>query len=339
MNPKVTAELITHVCNAIERYLALFTHVQNSHLDSSQKQPSKEHIQKISDDTEALHQLRVHCRTLLSNLPENTVLIGPEPLNKHNIDTVEQETKRHLTQQYSTSEFVPLKKWLKNVIKQSNAIRDMDVLITETWVSFPKGLQTKLENIKSKLIQSKNDLEGAFCIRLQDEWYPEIKILCISDSAINLTTPKRSRKKTTNNTATESPDKNETALHKTARTKLDKQWETVLEQLKSLHSLDGEALHQIRLKVKKIRYKTEKQDESNKDRIQACKLIQTQLGLFHDQDVALKILKPYLKTKPKLLDRLAESVHDNQQDLLQQLHKKIKKHKRKTQSKPQNINE
>lgn len=175
-------------------------------------------------DVEHLHQLRVQTRKALSHLDSQHPLYAP----------------------------------LKSLIKQSNTIRDLDVMLTETTMLLPHWLYLRLEehHVLEKLRLEKHVLEARFKQQLDqlniDAGFP--------DSTTHDTT---------------APTKpNPPTLPRLPKT-LDK----------------SQKLHKYRIKVKQTRYLLESQHPKEKKRIRLLKKIQERLGKINDFHVLIDKLE------------------------------------------------
>lgn len=170
------------------------------------------------EDVESLHQLRVQTRRVLAQLSSKS------------------STYRQL----------------KSLIKQTNAIRDLDVMLCETIPSLAASAQATLKE---------NGIIAALGVekeRLEEDFMDVLKDFDLSSIAV---TPKPPKKK-----------------------------KLAIIDLKKLGKGPGqqnvdERIHKFRLKAKRARYYIEHHLPNEKKRIKLLKKVQERLGKIHDYNV------------------------------------------------------
>lgn len=237
---------------------------------------SVDSLKVMNQDPETLHQLRVKSRTLMSLLPEKSALYA---------DT-------------------------KQLIKQSNKIRDLDVFLTESILALPEETQAHLQKVTLEIQQHKLQLEVNYKRELLNQHLPLLT-----------------------GASTEDYDRQHNDVLDSDQE--DKQKLSILEIEKTLHKIEEKLMdpdithkrvHKLRLKVKKIRYQVTHYYSDQSDLVDYFKYLQKWLGVFHDKDVCLEISEPYLVDKA-LREEVFKVIANQQKTILTKVRKRIKKRK------------
>lgn len=204
-------------------------------------------------DIETLHKLRVQSRRTLSLL--------------HNIKKC------------------PLYNEVKEIIGQSNAIRDIDVMMSATIEKLPPNLKESLlsSGIKESFLSKKELLEKPFL--------EYISLIKLHTNSTQLKVPPELKKE----------EQECMPLFKIPN--------------KVLGRLSSEQLHKLRIKAKKARYYLEAHAKESKEEIAIYKNIQEKLGVIHDNDVFSETIKQALKGKNPVLSILKKELK-KENDLL-----------------------
>lgn len=198
-----------------------------------------------NQDIENLHQLRVQSRRILAHLQKESNLY----------------------------------RQLKETMKKSNPVRDIDVLMADTMPTFPKALRKKIKSsgLIEKIKKTKTQKEQILREFLFDVEYAYEDFLFFQH--VEEEEPAR-------------PDKAETgkAIRKKAvpMTKV-----TRLNTDIKLLEIPEKEVHRFRIQVKKERYTAEHQSKPNKKTISIFKKMQEFLGKFNDYCVFKETLHHY----------------------------------------------
>ncbi|WP_321326615.1 CHAD domain-containing protein [Thiomicrorhabdus sp.] len=194
---------------------------------------------------------------------------------------------------------------LKKLIQSSNKIRDLDVFINETLPIFPKKLQADLKEVHLTLHNTRADMNHEFKSLLSDELIGDLN--------------------QTHTPSTKQEIKADLSRHQMPLNDIDKRLKKVVRELQLL-DLEDKQLHKIRLVTKRLHYQLERFYPEEKKSIALAKLIQTQLGKFHDIYQAIKLVKhnkPLLK--PKTYKSCIDFLKDKKMQSIRELRKDIRK--------------
>lgn len=228
--------------------------------------------QIAQEDPEVLHQLRVQARTLLSLLKKES-------------------------ESYSM---------IKAIIKQSNAIRDLDVFLNESLLALPQKVQQHLAAVLDQIRLEKDQLETQFKQQLTPDF---LSRLC-NALEIEFVHQKKSASSDTGH-------KHHIALP-LIRSKLAKQQQLLLNQ-----DIKSKKLHAIRLKIKKLRYQASHYYPEEKKLNRKLKFLQNHLGTIHDKDMCLQILNAHLLNHTDLRTEVTTVIRQQQEQTIQKIRSKL----------------
>lgn len=197
---------------------------------------------------------------------------------------------------------------LKALIKGSNRIRDMDVLLTQSIADLPKTVEEHLHSITVQITTEKLTLESQFKQQFTEDFL---------DNLYNMLEHELSQADFINNETEKSANTHPITLA-SIKTKLNRYEQTLLKS-----KLGNNALHTLRLKIKKIRYQVGHFYPDKEKLLAKLKFLQTNLGEFNDKVVCLQILNPYLSQHPKLQNEVTASIHQQQSKILKKIRSKL----------------
>ncbi|MBO1923026.1 CHAD domain-containing protein [Thiomicrorhabdus sp. 6S3-12] len=224
----------------------------------------------LQEQEKALHELRVSARKLVSLLPKDD---------------------------YHRAFF-------KRVIQASNKIRDLDVLMLQVVPGFPKEIRAAGDQLKSELLEVRNQLDDDFKNFLQLDILPELRNL-----RANFTREKDSLAVSAGVEDLE---------------QIEKQFRQIRKRL-LLVDLEETQVHKIRLKVKRLRYQVAHHYRNKNKLLAELKFLQEQLGKFHDFSQAGNLIRKYAADlKPEFLKQLRKHLQSKQNAILKKVRKSLK---------------
>lgn len=230
---------------------------------------------QIADqDPEVLHQLRVKSRTLLALLDKNSAAYQD----------------------------------IKLLIKNSNSIRDLDVFLTETFMSLPEVVREHLQEVLTQIKQQKLKLEAAYKQEFLENHLPKLNVISERDFAFK------------------DPEFNSQSQVHSRMSLYEIEIQLAKIESKILKpDVEHKRLHKLRLKVKKLRYQVVNFHANEIKLLSRLKYLQNKLGEFHDKDVCLQIIEPYVFDTPELAEEVVKTINQQQQTILKKIRKKISK--------------
>ncbi|BCN92444.1 hypothetical protein THMIRHAM_02290 [Thiomicrorhabdus immobilis] len=195
---------------------------------------------------------------------------------------------------------------LKKLIQSSNKIRDLDVFLNEILPKLPKKWHAELDNIRQPLILKRLEMNQDFRIVLKEEWLNDLSQI------ENFSSDKRSLQYDSNR-------------HQMTHKEIEKSLKKALKELKSIE-LEDKHLHKIRLVIKRLHYQLERFYPDEKQLLKLTKLIQTELGEFHDFYQAVKLLKQHeALISPKTYQHGITFLKDKKSQTISNLRKALRK--------------
>lgn len=221
-----------------------------------------------NQEIENLHQLRVQSRRILAHIQKESNLY----------------------------------RQLKETMKKSNPVRDIDVLMADTMPAFPKSLRKKIKSsgLIEKIKKTKSQKEKILREFLFDVEYAYEDFLFFQHPQ--------------NDEPAEATSK---APAKTAKKKsVPTVPVTTLNTDIQLLELPEKEVHKFRIQVKKERYTAEHQNKPNKKAISVFKKMQEYLGKFNDYCVFKETLHHY-KIDSAIMKEVDGFLEDEKHELLE----------------------
>lgn len=201
-------------------------------------------------------------------------------------------------------------KTLKRLIQASNALRDLDVLHSETLKNLPKDWQPKLQPLYDILAEQRQDMDAQFRLRLQME---------LSEEILELVEDFEPFKK---------EEKSGHQRHQLALKEIEKRLKAQFKVLRALE-VEDKQVHKVRLKIKRLRYQLEHFYPKQTKALEVTTYLQNTLGEFHDLCQGMKWLEKHADVKKKVREPLLELLQRRKQDLLQSVRQVLNKKYRK----------
>lgn len=195
---------------------------------------------------------------------------------------------------------------IKQLIQNSNKLRDIDVFLTQTLLNTPLDAQQTLAPLKQLLTEKRADINYDFKTLLREEWINEdINKVDLSVSEILCLETNLSR-------------------HKMEFKEIEKRLRKVVRELK-LFELEDKQIHKIRLKVKRLRYQLERFYSDENQALELTQTIQDDLGCFHDYYQALQLIDPHQNfIEDKDYQLLKKNLINKKQTCIQSLLEKLR---------------
>lgn len=162
----------------------------------------------------------------------------------------------------------------KKIIQASNKVRDLDVLLWETWAKFPKDWHAGLTSLRHNLQASRAELNTEFKAVLDDELLDELvqaqRCLVKDKHAFDL----------------------KQEHQKMPLKEIQKRLKKAVKELKIL-DLKDKRLHQIRLLIKRLHYQLARFYPDEKKALALSERLAKQLGVFHDLYQAINLINKH----------------------------------------------
>lgn len=199
---------------------------------------------------------------------------------------------------------------LKRLIQASNALRDLDVLRSETLPKLPAKWQPKLTELYQQLAQQREELDAQFKLRLQMELYDEIHSLVDEFEPL------------------QQPKSDSQPRHQLPLKEIEKRLKAQVKWLRTLDIKDQQ-VHKVRLKIKRLRYQLEHFYPQQIPALEMMTYLQNTLGEFQDLCQGKKWLEKHASLASPTLNAIQGLLEARKQTILHKVRGVLNKKYRK----------